>query len=138
MKIYQDGWVLLGHHATLLPAFWRDGFPIVQGQDSGRYGQYRRDSPIYTYDDGGIGAVQWLNVTRNVSAVLKSDGSWKTGGQFHLWVSPGAGTRPYEVPLPYPIRIERGDPSDWQTRKQEAVEAAEEILGLCDHGTHAE
>lgn len=134
MTIYADGWALLEEtEVGLISEYWLDGFPVAatpeEEHDRGR-GRDNRVSPIYDYADGGIGATQWLNVTHNVAAVLIADGGWKVGGKFHLWVSAGAGTLPYEVPLRYPIRVEVGDPSGWMERQKEAISAAEAVLGL--------
>lgn len=132
MTVYADGWVSLDDEVGLINEYWLDGFPAAVTPEEvyrGR-GRDKRLSPIYDYDDGGIGAVQWLNVTHNVAAFLKSDAGWKVGGKFHLWVSAGVGTLPYEVPLRYPVRVEAGDPSGWMDRKEEAISAAEAVLGL--------
>ncbi|MEW2018721.1 hypothetical protein [Rhodococcus sp. NPDC076796] len=134
MKVYTDGWVQLhDHEAADIDRFWLDGFPVAvtpeEAYSKGR-GPDKRVSPIYDYDDGGIGKVQWVNATHDRAAYLKADGSWKTGGRFHLWISAGAGTLPYEFPLSSTVRIEAGDPSDWQGRKNEAIAAAELALGL--------
>lgn len=132
MKHYADGWVQLSHSYPTIDVFWLDGFPVAEPdkQYSHGYGPEKRHSPIYDYSNGGIGTVQWLNVTRNTAAVLKADGGWKTGGNFHLWVSTGARTLPYELPLPYPVTITPGDSSGWQDLKREAIALAEEVLGL--------
>lgn len=133
MTVYADGWASLDDEVGLINKYWLDGFPVAASpEEAYRHGlgPDKRVSPIYDYNDGGIGATQWLNVTHDVAAFLKSDGGWKVGGTFHLWVSTGAGTLPYEVPLRYPVRVEAGDPSGWQDRKKEAISAAEAILGL--------
>lgn len=132
MTVYADGWALLGIEVGLISEYWLDGFPVAATPDEHHrgHGPEKRVSPIYDYDDGGFGAVQWLNVTHDVAAVLKSDGGWKVGGEFHLWVSAGVGTLPYEVPLRYPVQVTKGDPAGWQDRKKEAISAAEAVLGL--------
>lgn len=134
MTFYADGWALLEDtEVGLISEYWLDGFPVAatpeEEHDRGR-GPEKRVSPIYDYDDGGIGATQWLNVTHNVAATLVADGGWKTGGIFHLWVSTGVGTLPYEVPLRYPIKIDAGDHSGWIKREAGAILAAEAVLGL--------
>lgn len=133
MTIYADGWASLEDEVSLIDEYWLNGFPVAAtsevAQRRGR-GPENRVSPIYDYDDGGIGAVQWLNVTHNAAAVLVSDGGWKDGGTFHLWISNGAGTLPYEVPLRYPVTIEKGDASGWLDRKKQAISVAELVLGL--------
>lgn len=118
---------------NLISEYWLDGFPVAATPDEGYrsgHGRDKRVSPIYDYDDGGIGAVQWLNVTHKAAAILKSDGGWKVGGTFHLWVSAGGGTLPYEIPLRTPVRVDAGDPSGWTERREEAIAKAEEVLGL--------
>lgn len=117
-----DGWVRLDSNVYYLSAYWIHPFPLDEHQE--------RDSPIRDYDDGGIGAVQWVNITHNTAAILKSDGSWKSGGKFHLWISPGAGKLPYDVQFAKPIEIIGGDPDSWTLRKREAILLAEEFLGI--------
>lgn len=130
---YTDGWVRLDDSVYVLGAFWLNGFDPIEDPERRRLegrGPDGRSSPIYDYVDGGIGKVQWLNVTLNRAAILAADGSWKTGGEFHLWVSLGAGTRPFEIKSKYPIKIDAGDPRGWHDRKQEAISEVEKILGL--------
>lgn len=134
MKVYANGWVQMSDfEAKTIDRFWLDGFPTAvtpeEASRSGR-GPDKRISPIYDYDDGGIGGVQWLNATHDGAAILKSDGGWKTGGTFHLWISAGAGTLPYEVPLRQLVTVDAGDPAGWQDRQREAIAAAELVLGL--------
>ncbi|MBB1195750.1 hypothetical protein [Curtobacterium flaccumfaciens] len=117
-----DGWVRLDGSVYYLSAFWIQPFPLDAKQD--------HDSPIRDYRDGGIRAVQWVNVTHNAAAILKSDGSWSKGGEFHLWISPGAGSLPYEVQFTNPIKIDAGDPDGWVARKREAIALAESFLGI--------
>lgn len=131
-KFYADGWVRLSSDVYLLHAYWLDGFPAAADKQEalrGR-GEDKRVSPIYDYRDGGIGHIQWVNVTHNVAAILAGDGEWTTGGTFHLWISPGAGTRPYEVAWKNPIGFPEGEPSGWQDPKEEAEAATVAYLGL--------
>lgn len=132
-KFYADGWVQLSSSVYLLPAYWLNGFPTPADEKEARArgrGPDLRVSPIFDYRDGGIGALQWVNVTHNAAAIVAADGDWRTGGTFHLWISPGAGTLPYEVGFKSPIRLDEGDPSGWQPRKDEAEAAAVAYLGL--------
>ncbi|QKS18051.1 hypothetical protein HUN59_19135 [Curtobacterium sp. Csp2] len=117
-----DGWVRLDSSVPYLSAFWIHPFPLDAQED--------HDSPIRAYRDGGIGAVQWVNVTRNAAAILKSDGGWSEGGEFHLWISPGAGHLPYEVEFKNPIKVVAGDPDGWDARKRQATVLAESFLGI--------
>ncbi|HEY3549207.1 MAG TPA: hypothetical protein VGK17_24285 [Propionicimonas sp.] len=136
MQLYDDGWVRLdGVH--FMSVFWIDGFELVDVSAEKRAAWapllddvQRRNSPIDEYDSGGIGPIQWLNATHNRAAMVDSDGTWKTGGEFHLWVSAGAGTRPYEIPFRRRIGISAGDPSGWQERRDDAIAEAEAVLGL--------
>lgn len=133
MTVYADGWSRLDSEVGYISGYWLDGFPVAatpEEQLHSARGPENRVSPIYDYNDGGVGAIQWLNVTHNVAATLVSDGGWKTGGIFHPWVSTGVGTIPYEVPLLYPIKIDAGDHSGWIKRREDAILAAEAILGL--------
>lgn len=133
MKLYEDGWVQMDHYeASTIDRYWRDGFPVAVTPDDVRrgHGPEKRISPILDYDDRGIGKVQWLNVTHDRAAILASDGGWASGGTFHLWISTGAGTLPYELPLGDPVRVEEGEPSGWRDRKADAIAVAERVLGL--------
>ncbi len=132
-RTYENGWVQLDTSCYLIGAYWLDPFPVATDEEiregHGR-GPDKRISPIYDYDDGGIGRRQWLNATHDAAAVLCQDGGWKNGGEFHLWVSPGVGRRPYEVPIQWPIRIKAGDPSGWEEMQNQAVTFTEQVLGL--------
>lgn len=132
-KIYDHGWVKLASDAPLSAEFWIDGFdPIEDEQERFLHGSGRRGvrSPILDYQDGGIGAVQWLNLTHDTAAIVKSDGGWKDGGVFHLWISPGAGERPYKIPLHPEIAVKKGDDAGWYCKKEQAVHTTERLLGL--------
>lgn len=89
-----------------------------------------RQSPIFDYRDGGIGKIEWVNVTHDKAAILAADGGWKEGGTFHLWVSTGAGTRPYEVKWTDPAKMDADDPSGWREVQEFAANMAREYLGL--------
>lgn len=117
----------------LLSDFWLDGFLTATAEELARgrgRGPDDRVSPIFDYENGGIGAIQWVNVTHDKAAVLISDGGWRTGGVFHLWISPGVGRIPYEVPFTHPVRIRPGDNSGWGDQLDEAQAQAEVFLGL--------
>ena len=109
---YLNGWVKLGTEYDMLSDLWNQ-------------------CPVLDYQDGGIGKVQWLNVTHNRAAILASDGTWQTGGFFHLWISAGAGTQPYEVKLQtgQQIPVVAGDSSGWEDAKEDAVVWAQRVLG---------
>lgn len=131
-QIYADGWVELSS-PHIVRAYWLDGFPIIADEETREwkgYGPDGRTSPILTYDDGGIGKVEWVNVTHDKAAILCADGGWKTGGKFHLWVSPGAGTLAHEVHGFKAPQIVAGDPSGWYEAKEGATAAARSYLGL--------
>lgn len=134
LKQYENGWVRLqDSECDLIREYWLDGFDITEEQiKKGESGQLhaREVSPIYAYDDGGIGPIQWVNVTRDVAAVLCQDGGWRDGGHFHLWISPGRGRRPYEVPIKWPMAIKEGDHTGWATNQNEAAAIVEQFLGL--------
>jgi len=68
-----------------------------------------------------------VNVTHNAAAILKCDGTWNSGGKFHLWISSGARNLPYEVGFKKPIVIDAGDPDGWLARRREATVLAESI-----------
>lgn len=129
-KFYENGWVQLSSDTYLISAYWLDGFDTAETPEEERraIGPEKRISPIYSYDDGGIGAAQWVNATYDKAAILQSDGGWKTGGIFHLWISPGAGRRPYEVLWKRPTAIAAGGP--WEDERAVAVATAEAYLGL--------
>lgn len=117
-----NGWVRLDSSVYLLAPFWIHPFPVDEHGD--------HTSPIANYDDGGIGPVQWVNVTHDAAAVLRCDGSWTRGGDFHLWISPGAGSLPYEVNFDEPIKVDSHDSNGWIARKREATLVAESFLGI--------
>lgn len=73
---------------------------------------------------------QWVNVTHNKAAILVADGGWKTGGTLHLWISPGAGERPYEFSFRHPLHFVAGDPDGWHSVFEAALGVTERILGL--------
>lgn len=128
-----NGWLRLDH-VSPLGQYWLDGFPQAQTleEENIARGRERRMSPIYDYDDGGIGAVQWLQPLTDTALILQSDGGWKTGGMFHLWVCNGAGSRPREITELVLDNhcVEKGDPTGWSDRRDEAVEAVETFFGL--------
>lgn len=134
--VYPDGWVEL-RDTYLLGVYWLDGFPVIQDEEErathGR-GPDKRRSPILDYQDGGIGSIQWVNATHDKAAVLHCDGGWKDGGTWHLWVSPGARTLPYEVEWTHAPTIVAGDHSGWQDSKDEAADMARSYLGLAPDG----
>jgi hypothetical protein len=130
---YEGGWVRLDSSVSLITAFWLDGFPPGKTEEEKNMlgiGAEKRVSPIFQYNDGGIGFTQWVNFTHDTAALLRADGGWQGGGTFHLWVSPGAGKPAYEIPFSPAAKVVAGDPDGWLTQKEAAIEMAEEVLGL--------
>ena len=132
-KFYEDGWGRLSSEVGVLDAYWSDGFPPAVGEEEARspgWGPDNRVSPVLNYSRG-IGYVQWVNVTHNTAAILRVDGTRETGGTFHLWISPGAGTRPYEVQwINSPTFNPGEDAAALLGSQQQAEAAAVAYLGL--------
>lgn len=122
-----NGWARLDEPA--LDPYWLDGFPPsddpIERHLYGRGPDFRK-SPIYEYRDGGIGRVQWLNVSQDKAAILVHNGGWKYGGPFHLWISSGIRTVPYLIVLE--VVIKAGDPSGWERMKDEAIDISEQLI----------
>lgn len=124
------GWVALARSTPLLPSFWLDGF-LPDDSSELTEGEESRVSPIYRAleKNDGIGAVQWINAAHDAAAVLLAEDSWVNGGDFRLWISPGAGRRPYELPLTRRVTIPEGESGDVEYLFGEAINLAEPLLG---------
>ncbi|QHC60989.1 hypothetical protein [Rathayibacter sp. VKM Ac-2760] len=128
-----SGWVVYDASTPLLPAFWLDGFPVATPDepDSKGSGAADRVSPIYeAYDkNGGIGAIQYVNVTHNTAALVLPNQEWKTGGEFELWISPGAGQMPYRLPFKEPRMLARDSQNTWESLLGNAMNEAQLLIG---------
>ncbi len=128
------GWVVLDRSTPLIPAFWLDGFRSENGAGYGAElddEEKSRISPIYRAfeKNDGLGAVQWINATHDAAAVVLADDSWVHGASFRLWVSPGAGREPYELPLTRPVTIPEGENGDLEHLLGDATNQAEDLFG---------
>lgn len=128
------GWVRFDS-AFLRGDFWLDGFPTATDPDEehsrGR-GPDKRVSPIYDYDNGGIGAIQWLHPVHDRAVILIADGGWRTGGDWHVWYSGGPGALPREI-TKWAVngpRVVRGDNDGWHHQRNLAIVQVEEYLGM--------
>lgn len=130
---YENGWARLEpERCALIREYWLYPFVTEEQQNTinARKPIHSEDvSPIYA-DDGGIGAIQWVNVLHDRAAVLCQDGGWKEGGQFHLWVSSGVGRLPREIPIKWGVQIDVGDHVGWRANRETAAAAVEQFLGL--------
>jgi hypothetical protein len=94
-----NGWMRFDS-GDLRGDFWLDGFPPATDPDEaykfGR-GTDKRVSPIYDYDSGGIGPIQWIHPLHDRAVILAGDGRWRNGGSWHVWYSGGPGDAPREI-----------------------------------------
>lgn len=131
-----NGWLRLDGSAKRRRDYWLEGFPTVRDDDeSSSHGRSeKRVSPIWDYDDGGIGAVQWINPLYDKAIILASDGGWNKGGRWHVWFSHGARTLPVDL-TDYVWRlrdheIRPGEASVWMVRRGNAVSEVEDYFDL--------
>lgn len=120
------GWVIFNPKMTLLSAFWLDGFPGVDDQEK------HAASPIYTAlsGNGFLGIGQYVNVTHDAAAVVVLEGTLKAGGEFVLWVSPGAGRLPYRLPFNEPRPLPANSyHEDYDREFGEALNEASMLIG---------
>lgn len=144
------GWCLL--RGPLLREFWLDGYPpaawidrvlkadLAEEQNSyddrgwhGTDGLLRLNATAYGLHDGGIAQYQWLNLTADKAILMHGDGTWRTGGRFRVFASPGAYKRPYEltsgkISFQYPA-----DPSGYHVPMRKAARwIVDELIGVGD------
>ena len=138
---YEDGWVQLPNGEGPLEAYWRSPIadtttPVATTNPEATVTWPVQTGPVpcpvLKYDDGGIGHVQWLNLTHNRAAIVIADGGWKVGGQYRFWVSAGAGTEPFEISLGRftDFAFPRGGSHEWSAPKDRAIAAAQALLCL--------
>lgn len=138
---YEDGWVQVPNDSARLDAYWRSSIADTTTPAATTDSESVTTRlvplgpvpcPVLNYDDGGIGHVQWLNLTHNRAAIVIADGGWKKGGAFRLWVSAGAGTEPFEISLGHysDFTFPRGGSDMWSAPKDRAIAAAQALLCL--------
>ena len=103
---------------------------------SGRHTNWYSHLPkeAKSWDDGGIGVIQWFHTVTGATYWLVVDGSWKTGGTFHVFfVSDLSNPTLTPVELKWWSRapqIEEGDSQEWTIVQKLAERSVEERLGI--------
>lgn len=123
---------MLARSTPLIPTFWLDGFRPEGSVDVELSEDDKsRVSPIYRAfgKNDGIGAIQWIKATHDAAAVVVAEDSWVHGGDFRLWISPGAGRMPYEVPLTPRVTIPAEQNDNVEHLLGEALNLAGALIG---------
>lgn len=133
-----DGWVRheYSERSRIRVDYWRTPFAPERSDEEwvevSRSPGDLRESPIRAYDANGIGPVEWVNALHDCAVILAADGTWKTGGEFHVWYSAGGGSVPREITksvISGP-RVVAGENVEWCDQLAEAIAQVERYVGV--------
>lgn len=121
----KNGWLRLMESVPLRHDYWAEDFN--QAEKLSGVGE------IFGYRTEGVAPIQWINPLYDKAIVLAADGGWRTGGDWHVWFSHGARSRPVDL-TEYVLglgdhKLARGEP-EWLEHRAGAAALVEGYFDL--------